>query len=58
MIFKTKLTRREEKNRVTRAQAEYALTHGGDPADYLNHANKHVKAKAAKAAARRAPGAA
>ncbi len=40
-------------DKMTRARAEYTLTHGADPTldIYTKHANKHVKAKAAKLAA-------
>ncbi len=40
--------------KMTRAKAEYTLTHGADPTldVYTKHANKHVKAKAAKLAAK------
>ncbi len=47
-------------DKMTRAKAEYTLTHGADPtlAVYTKHANKHVQAKAAKLAAKLAPEAA
>jgi hypothetical protein len=40
-------------SKMTRAKAEYTLTHGADPTldIYTKHANKHVQAKAAKLAA-------
>jgi hypothetical protein len=47
----TPTTKTAEK--ITRAKAEYALTHGADPTldIYTKHPNKHVTAKAAKLAA-------
>jgi len=47
----TKPTKTEKK--MTRARAEYTLTHGADPTldVYTKHSNKHVKAKALKLAA-------
>jgi hypothetical protein len=47
-------------NKITRARAEYNLTHGADPSSdvYTKHANKHVKAKAAKMSAKLAAAAA
>ena len=41
-------------DKVTRAKAEYQLTHGADPTAeaFTKHANKHVRAKAAKLAAK------
>lgn len=43
--------------KITRAKAEYLLTHGADPTldIYAKHSNKHVVAKAAKLAAKAAP---
>lgn len=40
--------------KITRARAEYLLTHGADPTldIYTKHSNKHVTAKAAKLAAK------
>ncbi|HEX7477110.1 MAG TPA: hypothetical protein VF331_04850 [Polyangiales bacterium] len=40
-------------DKMSRAKAEYALTHGADPTSevFTKHTNKHVKAKAAKLAA-------
>lgn len=42
--------------KITRARAEYNLTHGADPTldIYTKHSNKHVTAKAAKMAAKAA----
>lgn len=42
--------------KMTRARAEYTLTHGADPTldIYTKHSNKHVVAKAAKLAAKTA----
>jgi hypothetical protein len=41
-----------EKDRLTRAKAERALTHGADPTEerFTKHQNKHVRVKAAKLA--------
>lgn len=48
-----KQTKKVEK-KITRARAEYLLTHGADPTldVYTKHPNKHVTAKAAKLAAK------
>lgn len=42
--------------KITRARAEYDLTHGADPSldIYAKHPNKHVTAKAAKLVAAKA----
>jgi len=44
-------------SKMTRAKAEYALTHGADPTleIFSKHANKHVTAKAVKLAAAKTP---
>lgn len=43
-------------DKITRAKAEYNLTHGADPTldIYTKHTNKHVKDKAAKMTAKAA----
>lgn len=48
----TQTTKSDKK--MTRARAEYTLTHGADPSldVYTKHSNKHVVAKAAKLAAK------
>lgn len=50
-----KQTQKTDK-KITRARAEYLLTHGADPTldIYVKHSNKHVVAKAAKLAAKSA----
>lgn len=44
---------KKTEKKMTRARAEYTLTHGADPTldVYTKHSNKHVTAKAAKLAA-------
>ena len=53
MAKQTQTTKSDKK--ITRARAEYLLTHGADPTldIYTKHSNKHVTAKAAKLAAAR-----
>jgi hypothetical protein len=50
--LKPKIT--DIKDKLTRARAEYDLTHGKDPrlAIYLQHKNKHVREKALRLAKR------